>query len=310
MANEMSDAEILSHMTTYDPPPPGFDPLTASHHLLRKHGYPHRPDPNKEPRLHKLWNETVARPLKMIKAELTVDRSIVWRRPLRTPPGSYGAEVQWAGAEVDISTLGYPPTELANSVYGQWIVPTVTPPNPDNGFAVSVWVGLGGNARIGSKQLVQAGTDARSSSNGVVYRAWTQWWQQQQQPPSTAVTVPNFPVAPGDRVGFLVTSQAESAFVSMLNYSTNQATSAGMAPPGANYDGSSAEWIVEGNGSLLADFYSVYFGQCVGGTKDHDFDLSSATIDSIVSSDGVTILATAYIISPSALVVAWENAGP
>jgi hypothetical protein len=155
--------------------------------------------------------------------------------------------------------------------------------------------------------VVQAGTDARSSSNGVVYRAWTQWLPYQ----GSAVTVANFSVTPGDRVGFLVpTPQPNHAFVSMLNYSTSQATSVGITPPGADNDGSSAEWVIEGNGSLLADFYSVLFGQCIGGTKDHDFDLLSAFVDSIVSSDGVTVLATAYIITPSAAAVAWDKAGP
>ena len=307
MANESSDAEILRHITTYDPPPPGFDPLTAPHHVLRKHGYPHRPNPDKEPRLHKLWSETLARPLKIIKAELEVDRSIVHRQPLRMPPGSYGLSGQWAGAQVNTSSLGYPPSELANSVYGQWIVPTVTPPNPDTGFAVGIWVGMGGDGNNGSTQVVQAGTDARSSGSGVVYRAWTQWYPYQ----GSAVTVANFSVTPGDRVGFLVlTPQPNHAFVSMLNYNTNQATSVGITPSGASNDGSSAEWIIEGNGNLLADFYSVLFGQCIAGTKDHEFNLSIAFVDSIFASDEVTVLSTAYIITPSAVVVAWDNAGP
>lgn len=307
MAGEMSEAEILRHFTAYDPPPPGFDPLRASHHLLRKHGYPHRPDPHKEPRLYKLWSETLARPLKIIKAELQVDRSIVHRHPLRTPQASYGLSGQWAGAQVNTSSLGYPPTELANTVYGQWVVPTVTPPNPDTGFALGIWVGIGGDQNNGSSQVVQAGTDARSSGNGVVYRAWTQWFPVS----GSAATVSNFPVTPGDRVGFLVlTPQPNHAFISMLNYNTNVATSVGITPQGANNDGSSAEWVIEGNGNLLADFYSVLLGQCIAGTKDHDFNLSSAFVDSIVSSDGVTDLATAYIITPSAVVVAWDNGGP
>jgi hypothetical protein len=183
-------------------------------------------------------------------------------------------------------------------------VPTVTPPNPDTGFALGIWVGMGGDQNNGSSQVVQA---ARSSGNGVVYRAWTQWFPVS----GSAATVSNFPVTPGDRVVFLVLSpQPNHAFISMLNYNTNVATSVGITPQGANNDGSSAEWVIEGNGNLLADFYSVLLGQCIAGTKDHDFNLSSAFVDSIVSSDGVTDLATAYIITPSAVVVAWDNGGP
>ncbi len=307
MSHEMSDAEVLSHLTTYEPPPDGFDPLTASHHLLRKHGYPHRPHPEKEPRLHKLWREALGRPHRVIKAELQVDRSI-GRHPLRSPQGSFGLSGSWAGAEVSTASLGYAPTEVANTVYGQWIVPTVTPPNPDTGFAVGTWVGLGGDGNNNSNQVVQAGTDARSSSDGsVVYRAWTQWFPYQ----GSAVTVSNFPVSPGNRVGFLVlTTEPGHAFVSMMNYTTGQATSVGITPPGANSDGSSAEWVIEGNGALLADFYSVLFGQCVGGTKDHEFDLTNAFVDTVISADGATTLANAYIITSSVALVAWDSSGP
>ena len=187
------------------------------------------------------------------------------------------------------------------------VVPTVTPPNPDTGFALGVWVGIGGDQNNGSSQVVQAGTDARSSGNGVVYRAWTQWFPVS----GSAATVSNFPVTPSDRVGcWVLTPRPNHAFISMRNYNTNVATSVGIRPQGANNDGSSAEWVIEGNGNLLADFYSVLLGQCIAGTKDHDFNLSSAFVDSIVSSDGVTDLATAYIITPSAVVVAWDNGGP
>ncbi len=64
--NEMSDAEILSNVMTFEPPPPGFNPLTATDDLLEKYGYPHRPDPDKEPQLSKLWHETLALPHTMI----------------------------------------------------------------------------------------------------------------------------------------------------------------------------------------------------------------------------------------------------
>ena len=38
-------------MRSYDPPPVGFDPRTASEELLRHHGLPRRPDPDREPSL-------------------------------------------------------------------------------------------------------------------------------------------------------------------------------------------------------------------------------------------------------------------
>jgi hypothetical protein len=95
MNHEASDEEMLSHMITFEPPPPGY-PLTASHHLLRKYGYPHRPDPDKEPRLSKLCQETFSRPHQIIRAELQVGPlktspcAAAFKAALVWPPGSVG----------------------------------------------------------------------------------------------------------------------------------------------------------------------------------------------------------------------------
>jgi len=242
----------------------------------------------------------------MIRAELQVDRSRARDSRLRSTQSSFGVS-GWAGAQVNISSLGLAPTELANTVYGQWFTPRVSPPDPDTGFAVGFWVGMGGDYRNGSSQVVQAGTEALSDGKSVVYHAWTQWSPYQ----SHAVTVPNFPIAPGDHVAFLVmTPKPDHAFISMMNYNNGWATSVGITPPGARNDGTSAEWVIEGNGALLADFYSVIFGQCTGGTKKHDFDLTDAIVDQILASDGVTVLASAGIVPPNGAVVFWSGSGP
>ena len=54
----------------------------------------------------------------------------------------------------------------------------------------------------------------------------------------------------------------------------------------------------------------MIFGQCIAGTKAHDFNLASAVADTILSADGSTTLAGAGIISPQAVGVIWESAGP
>jgi hypothetical protein len=272
---EASDEELLSRIITFEPPPPGFNSLTASHHLLRRYGYPHRPDPDKEPRLSKLWLETLSRPHRMITAELRVDHSKLRRMPLRSKAPSFSIGGQWAGAEVDWSVLGLPADELINSVYAQWRVPTVTLPNSDT--AVGFWVGIGGDQYINSNQLIQAGVEAvpqQSGSDIPAYRAWTQWWPEQP----SAITVSNFPVSPGDLVGVLVLMpHPDYALFSMLNYNTNTAVSVGITgPDGVMADGSSAEWCVEGNGDLLAHFTGVAFSGCVLGTKNHEFGLEHA----------------------------------
>ncbi len=312
MSYNRSDAEVLGRYVTYEPPPSGFEPLTAPDQLLVRYGFPHRPDPNKEPRLSTLWEETLSRPIKIIRAELAVDRSRPQRVPLRPKQGAFDIKGGWAGAQVNTASLGFSPAEPANTVYGQWIVPTVTlPPNtPQQTLIVGFWVGLGGDQANNSTQLVQAGTQAIVQGNNVTYSAFTEWWTQQYQDPP--VTVPNFPVAPGDRMGFLVcTPQPDHAFASMLNYTTGVATTVAIkGRTGITNDGTSAEWIVEGDPPLLADFFAALFAQCLGGTKNHDFDLTHAIRDEILSSNGVTILAATGIILPNAVGVVWEGGGP
>lgn len=76
VSNDTLKSDVLSRMRSYDPPPIGFDPRTASEDLLRHHGLPRRPDPNKEPDLAKIWELAFSRPLTFIKAELAINPAI------------------------------------------------------------------------------------------------------------------------------------------------------------------------------------------------------------------------------------------
>jgi len=308
MTNEQSDAEVLSHVVSCEPPPSGFDPLTASDHLLHKHGFPHRPDPNKEPRLSKLWHDSLSQPFKMIKAELAVDHMRPPRDRLRQRTDTFGVNRGWAGGEVNRSALGFPATELVNTVYAQWLVPTVfAPANNQQTLVVGFWVGIGGDANNGSNEVVQAGVEGVVQGQSVSYYAWTQWWPYQPN----AITVQNFSVSPGQRVEFVVTTpQLNRGFVSMRNFNTGFATNVHITPTGAASDGSSAEWIIEGDPPLLAQFSPVLFVQCQGGTKSHDSDLTDAHTLTITSSNGFTTLANAKIPSKSAVEVFWDGLGP
>ena len=55
---------------TFDPPPEGLDPLTASDASQLRYGLPWRPDPAIQPRLARLWKETLSRRTTFGKAEL------------------------------------------------------------------------------------------------------------------------------------------------------------------------------------------------------------------------------------------------
>ena len=51
-------------ITTFEPPPADFDPLTADQSTLRNHGYPYRPS---EPAALARWKELLGKPSRFIK---------------------------------------------------------------------------------------------------------------------------------------------------------------------------------------------------------------------------------------------------
>jgi|GEM_PF-1638022 len=313
------DDEVLSRLKVYEAPPDGFDPHSASDKLLRKHGFPRRPDPEKEPQLSKLWRDAFSRPVKVIKPQLAVDRVMSQRRPLlnmnapekntlnkhaQSKKSDFGPS-GWGGVIVQTSSLGYNPFEPANVVYAQLVVPTMEsfPNELNQPLTVGFWVGLGG--AFGSQELLQAGIAATVNGNNTSYWAWFEWYTTQYQDPAVAIT--NFPISPGDLITVLVcTPQPDHGFVSMLNVKTNVTTSVGVpARPGITSDGTTAEWIVEGVSPQLPDFVDVVFVNITAGTQHHSFDLTDGTLTSISGTNGN--LTTASIMSPKAAGVIWDG---
>jgi hypothetical protein len=96
MSGDASRSDVVSAMRTYDPPPDGFDPRSAPHDALRRHGLPRRPDPRKEPHLARVWNVAFARPVTFVKAELEIEPVLSGRDPLRGQDQQYGP-AGWGG---------------------------------------------------------------------------------------------------------------------------------------------------------------------------------------------------------------------
>jgi hypothetical protein len=299
---KMSDAEVLKHIVCYEAPPADFDPITAQARVLLKHGIPRRPDAEKEPHLRKIWDRAFASKPTFIKAEIAVDHTMSKRkRPVIdkkldkldfSPSG-------WAGAVVPVSQLNFNPPQPVNTVYGEWFIPTVTPiPNePPQGQTVGFWAGIDG---YGNGQVLQAGSAATVSGSNVVYWVWTEWY------PIGAIQVTNFPIKPGDYLTVLVCApQPDHGFCSMLNKTTNQATSIGINhPPNTTSIGATAEWIVEGISSILPVFSTIVFTNVSAGTKDHAFNASGGIITEITGSGGNNLTA-ASIISPTQVMEKW-----
>jgi Peptidase A4 family len=301
---KMSDAEVLKHIVCYDAPPADFDPSTAAAQVLRKHGIPRRPDAEKEPHLRRIWDKAFDSRPTFIKAEVAVDHTMSKRkRPLidKKPGRVDFSPSGWAGAVVPVSQLNFNPPQPVNVVYGEWFIPNMTPiPNePPQAQTVGFWVGIDG---YGNGQVLQAGTAATISGTNVVYWVWTEWF------PIKPIQVTNFPIKPGDYITVLVCApQPDHGFCSMLNKTTNQATSIGIndpPPPNATSIGATAEWIVEGISSILPVFSTVVFSNVSAGTKDHAFNTSGGIIVEITGTGGSNLTA-ASITSPTSVLVKW-----
>jgi Peptidase A4 family len=298
---KISDEEALKHITAYDAPPEGFDPNVAEDRLLRKHGIPRRPDAAREPLLRSIWDKAFASKPRFIKAEIAIDHVMATRK---RPVLNKRIEVTdfspsgWAGDVVLVSTLNYNPPEPVNTVYGEWFIPNVTPiPNePAGGQTVGFWVGIDG---FGNGQVLQAGTAATVNGNNTANWVWTEWY------PLPPIQVTNFPINPGDYITVLVCApQPNHGFCSMLNKTTNQATSIGITPPNnVTSIGATAEWIVEGISSILPVFSTVVFQNCSAGTKDHAFNAEGGIVTEITGTAGN--LTAAAILSNDKVVVKW-----
>jgi len=289
------------NLTTFPAPPKNFNPVTAPDRDLALYGYPRRPDPVKEPGLRKLWDSAFTGKHTFVKAELVEDK--VWHsRPHADfKKQGFGLGGNWAGAVVNVSSLGFSPPEPANTVFAEWVVPKVkTKPAEPGSQTVGFWVGLGG---VGTGQLLQAGTAATVSGTSVSYWAWTEWWP-------AAYKVTSLAIEPGDKVSVLVCApESDHGFVSMMNHRTGIAISVGVNDPsGTNpYDGSTVEWVIEAINTEMPNFDSVTFTQVTAGTKDHNIDLSKGYTLNTVSS-GKTLATGKLLSAKDEVKVIWDAA--
>jgi hypothetical protein len=265
MTSETTTTGALSHAGSFDPLPDGLDPGTVTDEVLREHGLPRRPDPDLQPQLLRQWNRIMARPTRLIRAELEVDPVMAARHDRQddfTPMG-------WGGVVREVKP-GTDYNKPATMIFAEWVVPevaAVAPEGPD--LTVAFWIGLDGYLGEGA-QVLQAGVAATVSpgwlSSSVQYWAWTEWFTAEYMSP--AVKVRNFPVAPGDTVSFLVTVEGPgSGLAFMRNSRTGIGTSAWMQAPGDVVSaGMTAEWVVEGTSDYLPFFEPVTFTNCWAGS--------------------------------------------
>jgi hypothetical protein len=236
--------------------PGGFDLETATPSELMKHGvFWRRPKSEDDPRLIAAWQEGVAQARKakdrnwlVPVLEPQIGRSHLRGPVTRRADGTYTGGV-WSGGGLRGAWSG---------VIGQWEIPTVSRPsepggaNPPGGWTSSSWVGLDG--AYGSNDVLQAGVAQQVDSNGAAsYVAWYEWFAPQQpgSPPYIWQTnITNFPVSPGDTLFCSAQYIGSTAGHLYFVNTTNNAPPLSITlapPPGATFDGNSAEWVMECN---------------------------------------------------------------
>ncbi len=302
----MDDSSHL--MRTYPAPGAGFDPHTAPDYLLRRHGLPRRPDPDREPELSRLWTQAFAHELNFVEAELAVDPHRSGRTALWVPGGP-SVPQGWSGA-FRRQSPGSDFSDPATMVYAQWVIPEVLGVDPGDGdLQVGFWIGLDGADQM---ELLQAGVAAIVSpglfSTSIEWYAWTEWYTALTDSP--AQSVQNFPVGAGDEIAVMVCArQPTSGFVSLANLTRKIATSVVVpAPPGLHSYGATAEWIVEvPSGPALPTFEPITFTQCTAGSDTEVFHLQpdGLVVNMEGNSDG-TPLTRSTILSPTSLQVQWK----
>lgn len=284
-----ASSDVSKQYRTFDVPPKGFDPLTASDASLLRYGLPRRPDPTAQPRLARLWKDAFSRPMTFIKPELTFQPR-TRRLPLAVPGPPVVLPGSWGGVQ-----LFSQPNAPFQMVFGQWVIPTVLPVqlnDPLQTITLGFWVGLDGAAQCGL-QILQAGVAAVASADPslpVEWYAWTEWFTAAFNDPAAKVT--NFPVSPGDSVSFLVCApEPNIGFFSMINHSRNHYSSHSIhRSDGIALTGCSAEWVLEpqtntqGDTELL-DFYAWEVTNCAAASATQLYDLQSGVVFTEVVTD-------------------------
>ena len=148
--NEVSPA-LPKGARTFELPPDGFDPMTASAGELRRYGLPRRPDPDSEPQLARLYARALSRPRRFVKPELVVDSRLDAINVKREGKADFSSG-DWGGAVVTT-----PASDPPNMVFAQFQVPTVLNFDPEltQQLVTGFWVGIGG---YGNNSLLQAGS--------------------------------------------------------------------------------------------------------------------------------------------------------
>ncbi len=296
-------------VTTYDGPPAGFDPLTASAAELQKFGFPPL---QQDPRLQARYEFVMSRlkgKLNYIPATVGHNDEIFHRPRQRLASAGAETSTNWSGGVV------YAPA--GSSFYwveGDWVIPDISAPTQNQWYYAASWIGLDGD---GSDDVCQAGIESAVYQSGTSvtrqFYAWTEWF------PAYEVPITNFTGSPGDMITALICASpgagATKATVYFTNRTTGDSTSLTFtAPSGTTLSGNCAEWIVEaptvgGQQSSMADFGEVFFSVCDAGTSNTTVDGGTGDNINFINSSG-TVTVDGNLITPTVIQSLYVGALP
>jgi hypothetical protein len=294
------------------PPTPGFDPRTATAEECRRAGiFWRRSVANRNPIARALWESATARRYTPVDESVGPPPNLnLPHRRLRLPDEG-GDDTTWAGPVVAAGNW--------TGVIASWVVPTLSkPPQPPTtnsagftGWWMSTWVGLDGYQPLGSNDILQIGIYQNIDTKGNASAwGWYEWWLANPPPNApkyvNAQLLPSsFTVAPGNTLIACVAYISSTAgSVTLLNQSNGNFYHKVLAPPPtADFNGSSAEWILEvpgageGNYSLPAftplTFTAALACNCASDLSSATFaDPTDATLINLETTSDVVLTST------------------
>jgi hypothetical protein len=157
-------------ITTFEPPPRGFNPLTATQAELGKHGFPPRL-PNHLERYRRVWGH-LKNKFHYIQPTFRVNREVFHGPRKRVVTEGTETSPNWSGGIV------YAPSgQSFKWIEGDWVVPNVEAPMPDIWYHCANWIGIDGDV---SNDVCQAGVACNVFRSGtsitrVIY-PWSEWY--------------------------------------------------------------------------------------------------------------------------------------
>ena len=248
------------------PPPPGFDPVTASPAKRKQYAIPPMPDQVAAPAAYQRWLKAVGGPQNRT-ATPVLSHTNIYNGPISNksggapvqPGNNNGGSILSNGIEatsnnvVQVTSSNWSGPSIVSSgtpfaleaIAGEFVVPTAHQPfgqcTGDWVYSAQ-WAGIDGN---NSNDVLQAGVEVdaycKNNSSATAYSAWIEWY------PFAETQVSSPAIHPGDLIYVQVwNTSATAALAYFYNYSTEEtATYQLTAPNGATLKGNSIEWIVE-----------------------------------------------------------------